>query len=256
MPPLLCADGKICSKLEPFKPVKTADYIVTHGASKSWLRRDTRGLVQYATAGVRCILPGSWPLGLGDMSDSAGTTPKTASGKFRHPKSTHNGGRDIDIAYYQTGTANNYLRAVCPHTINGKEAYHCVGAPTTLDVQRSALFIAKLIESPIVRVIGVDGKIGPLLVKAISDLRSKKLISISAAKRFGAKVAWEEVNKKLGWYLHHLHHLHLSTRNTVYGPADPPPPPPQAGHIQAIVPPRDLPRSLPLVRVYRRGLRR
>ncbi|MCO4762021.1 MAG: hypothetical protein KC502_10990 [Myxococcales bacterium] len=248
-----CTAGTACAKVEPFTPVKTADYIVTHGSKKSWLRRDTRMLVQYAAANVRCVLPGSWPLGLGDMSEPDGGTPKAPSGKLRHPSGTHTYGRDLDIAYYQTGTSNNYLRPVCPSTINGKNANHCVGAPTILDAERSALFIMSLLTSSRVRVIGVDGKIGPVLQKAIATLQSKKLISKSAVKRFASKVAWEEVNEKLGWYYFHHHHLHLSTYTTPYS-ADAPPPPALSAdfmHARPTLVPNPLARRLPLARIYK-----
>ena len=226
IPPRECADGPDCSKLEPFTPTSADAWVVTHGSKFSWLRRDTRMLVQHATSAVLCTLPGSWPLGLGDMSMSNGGIPTTQSGQKRHPDGTHETGRDLDIAYYQVGMPNNYLRPVCPHTVNGKEAYHCVGPPDILDVERSALFIGRLLESPRVRVIGVDGKIGPLIEAAMKQLLAKKLLRTSAWKRFDSKVAWEVTNGGAGWFLHHQHHLHLSTRSTTYGPAPPPPPPP------------------------------
>lgn len=225
IPPRECADGPACANLEPFTPTSADAWVVTHGDKFSWLRRDTRMLVQHTTSAVLCTLPGSWPLGLGDMSMSTGAIPTTKNGTKRHPDGTHLGGVDLDIAYYQTGTQNNYLRAVCPHTINGAEAYHCVGPPDILDVQRSALLIGRMLESPRVRVIGVDGKIGPLIEVALKDLLAKKLVRTSAWKRFPSKVAWEVTNGGAGWYLHHLHHLHLSTRKTVYSGAPPPPPP-------------------------------
>ncbi len=247
LPPRECSDGPDCAKLEPFLPQTDDAWLVTHGDAYSWLRRDTQMLVRYATSAVLCTLPGSWPLGLGDMSMSDGDTPTTKSGVKRHPKGTHDGGRDIDIAYYQTGTPNNHLRSVCPHTINGKEAYHCVGPPNILDVQRSALFIARLLESPRVRVIGVDGKIGPLIAVALKELLAKKLIRTSAWKRFASRVAWEEINGGAGWFLHHLHHLHLSTRQTVYGAPPPPPPPP----MSALRSPRIVPQLARRPVVYR-----
>ena len=71
----------------------------------------------------------------------------------------------MDVAYYQTGTADNDLRPVCPHANN-----HCTGTPNTLDAPRSALLLAKLLESGQVRIVGVDGKIGPILKKEIDDL--------------------------------------------------------------------------------------
>ncbi len=256
IPPRECTDGPDCAKLELFVPKSDDAWLVTHGNAYSWLRRDTRMLVQHATSAVLCTLPGSWPLALGDMSMSDSDTPTTKSGIKRHPKGTHEAGLDIDIAYYQVNTANNYLRPVCPHLINGQKAYHCVGPPDILDAERSALFIARLLESPRVRVIGVDGKIGPLIAAAMKKLHDKKLIRTSAWQRFGPAVAWEETNGGAGWYLHHHHHLHLSTRQTTYGAPPPPPPPGLAvGPVPVDASPPGIvasPADLPVVRQWRR----
>ncbi len=218
-----------CSKIELFSPTNGYGYVVTHGSKFSWLRHDTTRLVKYASAAVACLMPGTSPLGMGDMSMSDGSTPKTSSGQLRHPKSTHDGGRDIDIAYYQKGTANNHLRAVCPYVSNGNNQYHCVGAPDKLDVPRSTLFIGKLFDSNRVRVIGVDGKIGQLMQAEAKKLYSNGMITASSLKKFDTHLAFEVTNTGKGWYLHHHHHLHLSTHTWKYSNAAPPPPQPGPG---------------------------
>ncbi len=225
LPPRDCTAGtSACSKLELFSPTTGSGYVVTHGSTYSWLRRDTAMLVKYAAASVACMMPGSPGLGLGDMSMSNGGTP-ASGGQLRHPKGTHDYGRDIDMAYFQSGQADNKLRPVCPHTSGGKEAYHCTGAPNILDVARSALYISKMLESSRVRVIGVDGKIGPLLKTQAQSLYNKGLISAASYSAFSKKVAYETTNTKMGWYYFHHHHMHLSTFTSSYSNSTPAPAP-------------------------------
>ncbi len=223
LPPRDCTGGSShCGKLVQFSPTQGTGYVVTHGATFSWVRRDTMMLIKYAAAAVACMMPGAYPLGQGDMSMSNGGTPAT-NGQLRHPKGTHDYGRDVDIAYYQKGTPNNYLRPVCPHSSGGKEAYHCTATPNLLDVPRTTLFIAKLLESSRVRVIGVDGQIGPLVKAEAQKLQSKGLITAASTAALSKKVAYETTNTKMGWYYFHHHHLHLSTYTSSYGSSSAPP---------------------------------
>jgi hypothetical protein len=233
LPPKDCTGGDAyCSKLVLFSPFQGTGYSVTHGQSYSHIRQDTMMLVKYAAASVACMMPGSFPVGLGDMSMSNGGTPATASGQLRHPQGTHDGGRDIDIAYFQTGQPDNSLRPVCPHTQNGVEQYHCVGQPTTLDASRSALFLAKLFESNRVRVIGVDGQIGPVVAAAAKTLHTQGKISTASLNAFSSKLAYETTNTGKGWFQFHHHHLHMSTWTTSYGtPSTTPPTPPLAPEL-------------------------
>lgn len=218
LPPRDCKAGNTaCSKLELFSPFSGNGYVVTHGSTYSWLRHDTAMLVKYAAAAVACLMPGAYPIGLGDMSMSNGKTPTN-----RHPAGTHDYGRDIDIAYYQTGQPNNYLRPVCPHTTGGAEQYHCTGQPNILDLSRTALFVAKLLESSRVRVLGVDGKVGPLLKSEAKNLLSKGLITSAANAAFSSKLAYEVTDTKMGWFRFHHHHMHLSTYTSSYSTPLPP----------------------------------
>ena len=104
-----------------------------------------------------------FPLGLGDMSEADGAIPGTAVGDPGHPSGSHTDGHDIDIAYYQNQPPDNHLRPVCDHVLGGYDQYHCTGEPYRLDLWRSTLFLGALLTSDRVRVIGVDGKIGPLV---------------------------------------------------------------------------------------------
>jgi hypothetical protein len=217
LPPRDCSSGTAaCAKLVLFSPTQGPGYVVTHGQSYSYAREDVVMLVKYAAAAVACLMPGSYPIATGDMSMSDGSTPKSSSGGLRHPQGTHDGGRDIDLAYFQTGQPNNNLRPVCEHTLNGQDQYHCVAPPTILDLPRTALFIGKLLESERVRVLGVDGQIGPLLAGEAQKLQAQGLLSSSVVKAFTSKVAYETTNSGKGWFQFHHHHLHLSTWTTQY----------------------------------------
>lgn len=130
----------------------------------------------------------------------------------RHPQGTHVNGRDIDLAYFQANTADNRLRAICTHTSNGVDQYHCMAAPTTLDVWRTAMFLGTVFESPRTRVIGVDGQVGPLLLSALDQLCSDGWLSQTACTN--AVLAYETTNMGQGWYLHHHHHAHISLKSS------------------------------------------
>lgn len=180
---------------------------------RSFVRRDVMMLVKYASASVRCMSQ-NWtfgnqePLGLGDMSEANGDIPGESIGQPGHPEGTHVNGHDMDIAYYQMNPPDNKLRSVCEHTINGQDQYHCVAPPNNLDVWRTALFLAKVQDTPAFRVVGVDGQIGPLVESAISQMCGAGWISGSACS--SPAVAYEVTNTQRGWYYFHHHHFHIS----------------------------------------------
>jgi len=216
VPPRDCTGGDAtCAQLGLFWPTQTDTYVATNGTAFSTLRRDTTMLVKYAAASVACLLPGSYPLGLGDMSMADGSMPKD-NGSPRHPAGSHDYGRDIDMAYFQLGAGNNYLNPVCEHTSGGVEQYHCTGYPSWLDVPRTTLFIAKLFESDRVRVIGVDGQIGALLKAQAQQLYQAGTISAEVLGYFTSKLGYEPTNTGNGWYYYHHHHMHMSTWTTTY----------------------------------------
>jgi hypothetical protein len=251
LPPRDCTGGEAqCSKLVLFSPTQGAGYEVTYGTSYSWARQDTMMLIQYAAASVACMMPGSHPLGLGDMSMQNGSTPMDAYGNLRHPQGTHDGGRDVDLAYYQVGQPDNHLRPVCPHSNGGQEQYHCVGSPSILDAERTALFLAKLLESSRVRVVGVDGQIGPLLQAEAQTLHGKGLITSASLAAFSSKLAYETSDTGMGWYLFHHHHMHLSTWTTPYATSPPPPVPEVAPDNGPGMPVKMQPKVLPLHRAH------
>lgn len=231
LPPLLCTGPESeCGKLEQFDPhqgVGYDDYPINGETAakqyRSWARHDMVQLVKYATAVVACKAA-DWNtgngglLGLGDMSDKFGDTPGTHDindvlvNMQGHPAGTHESGLDMDIAYYQVGTSNNYLREICPHTTGGEEQYHCTDTPDKLDVWRHALFLGTLLEFDRIRVIGVDGKVGPLVQAAAEVLCADGWMPQKSCDNFDSKITWEETDMGYGWFLFHLHHTHVSLK--------------------------------------------
>jgi hypothetical protein len=222
LPSMQCTLGATqCSQLTYFDPRSNDawdDYPVNGETAdnqyRSWLRRDLIMVIKYATSKVACKTA-SWtiagnhlPLGLGDMSEQNGAIPGTSIGDPGHPAGTHTNGVDIDLAYYQKNTADNRLRPICPHIQNGQDAYHCVGEPIYLDVWRMALFLGFVMESPNIRVIGVDGKAGPYLQNAINQLCQSGWLTTYACQH--PKMTYEVTNENRGWYYFHHHHAHIS----------------------------------------------
>lgn len=206
-----------CGALDHFEPRSTfayTDYPINGELEilqyRSYLRSEFIPIVQDAASTVKATA-GAWatghgaPIGLGDMSECDGSIPGTSVGTPAHPPGSHRYGHDIDIAYYQAGTPDNRLRAVCPSASDGADANRCTGIPNHLDAKRTALFVSALAASGKVRVIGVDGWIGPLIE---AELKSLCLASISSCSP--VPLAYETADTGLGWFYGHHHHLHVS----------------------------------------------
>jgi hypothetical protein len=180
--------------------------------STSYLRRDLAMVVAYAAARVDCKAAG-WagshePIVLGDMSQSDGGIPGTRQGLPRHPLATHVGGRDIDIAYYQRGTDDNHIRAICEHELAGIDQHHCVAPPNILDARRTALFLGSLLEESRIRAIGIDGAAAPPILAAFEQLCRDGWIRRYACRP--EKIHYETAATGRGWYHFHHGHLHVS----------------------------------------------
>lgn len=228
LPPLTCeGSASYCGELIRFNPTEADGYIdypengeTEANQYRSWLRRDAVMVIQYAAAKVACKAK-DWefgnggPVGLIDMSEQNGAIPGTSVGSPGHPDGTHTNGRDIDLAYFQTGTANNRARPICNHyDANYAEAYHCTSAPDKLDPWRQALFIAALYEYPSLRVIGCDGQAGPIIEEAFDTLCDLGWISQSIC--YKNKLTYEVTNQGYGWYYFHHHHIHVSFNAPTY----------------------------------------
>ncbi len=173
-------------------------YFVEHQAHYSNLRREVAYLITWATEETASQFPGTNPLSLMDLSERGGETPGAMVGQLRHPEGTHINGNDADIAYYQTG-ADNEGRAVCAN-----DGYFCTSTPNILDATRTAFFMIRLMDSPHLRVIGVDTMIATELMSAANALRSQGVVTQSEVTRLDNYMAWGE-----GWPFHH-HHMHFS----------------------------------------------
>lgn len=235
LPPMRCTLGTAqCGELTTFDPRTTDawdDYPLNGETAsnqyRSFLRRDVIMLLKYASEKVLCktagwSLPGNGPpIGLGDMSEANGAIPGTSIGDPGHPAGTHVNGRDIDMGYYQVGTANNRLRPICVHSINGADQYHCTQDPIYLDVWRSAAYIGFMLEHSNVRVIGVDGRAGALIAAAMASLCQDGWMTTTACANRG-KLAYEVTDTGRGWYRFHHHHMHLSFSPPSSKPTDRP----------------------------------
>jgi len=224
LPPKDCTgSASYCGELLPFGPVEGPGYVdyPLNGETwtnqyRSYARRDMQMLIKWATAFVDCKAQGwgggnGYPLGLGDMSEGNGAIPGTSDGSPGHPPNTHVNGFDMDIAYYTNTGTNNYLKPVCPHYSGGQDQYHCVSAPDILDLWRTSLFLGALMTSNRTRVIGVDGKIGPLVEQALDVLCANEWLP-QAACNAKYLLAYEVTNGGAGWYNFHHHHLHISLK--------------------------------------------
>ena len=183
---------------------------------RSFLRNSGVLMISYAAARVASEAA-DWssgngaPLGLGDMSESNGAIPGTSDGSPGHPMGTHTDGVDIDVAYYQQNGTDNQLRPVCPHRIASVDQGRCIGAPDNLDAPRTALFIAALASTGAVRVIGVDGEIGPLILAALTDLCTGGVSDACGPM----PLTFETTNQGLGWFFFHHFKMHISFKASV-----------------------------------------
>jgi hypothetical protein len=235
LPPLECVgDDAYCTELVPFEPVTGPGYRNDPANGETWdnqyrsyLRRDLMMAIKYAAAKVKCETQ-DWDtspfknLGFGDMSEADGSIPGTSIGQPGHPMGTHENGNDIDVAYYQMKLPGSWLmsgknqevdegneiRVVCKHSRFRIDVFHCTEPPRLLDPWRTALFIASLSEHPDLRVIGVDGQVGPEIELALDQLVQSGWIDSDLRDQI--PLAYEEIDKGWGWFLFHHHHMHIS----------------------------------------------
>lgn len=244
VPSFNCTGGEAnCGVVVAFEPDEGPGYsdYALNGETmsneyRSFIRRDVMMLIKYAAAATECLSQ-NWttfgngePIGLGDMSESNGAIPGTSDGSPGHPAGTHEDGRDMDIGYFQLTAPDNHLRPICDHVSGGSDQYHCVSEPDELDVWRTALFIGKMHDSVQLRVIGVDGRAGPLIESAVDQLCDAGYLTGSACSG-GLALAYETVDEGAGWFHFHHHHFHISLLSR-----------PEAGLATFIPPPRGLGR--------------
>ncbi|MDD5306176.1 MAG: hypothetical protein PHU25_02535 [Deltaproteobacteria bacterium] len=244
LPPLECeGDEAYCGELIGFDPPNNPgdagydpllgyiDYPVNgetwDNQYRSWARRDVVMMIEYAAAKTACMA-GGWefgnggPVGLIDMSEENGAIPGTSDGTPQHPAGTHTNGFDIDVAYFQANTPDNDVRPICNHYQDNVDVQHCTDPPNLLDPWRQAMFVGAIFEHPNLRVIGCDGKVGPILMHYIQALCAGGWLTTYACA--SQLLTYEVTNMGYGWYHSHHHHIHVSyTRPSKRGgPADDP----------------------------------
>jgi hypothetical protein len=235
LPPLLCENSQgECAKIVPFEPIEGEGYLnypvngeTFENQYRSYLRLDLMMTVKYAAAKVACKTA-NWtyvefhPVWLIDMSEEDGSIPGTSIGRPGHPAGTHVNGSDLDIAYFHTDVPKvwpwekddpalvkgNQAMVICKPTIFGMGVHHCRQMSKLLDPWRTALLIAYISENPAIRVIGVDGKVGPTIESALNQLVEAGWLA--ETERANITLAYEEENNGMGWYYHHFHHMHVS----------------------------------------------
>jgi len=189
-----------CNEILQFPQSNQSDegYYVEHDAHYSSLRREVQYLVRWAARKTAAAFDDTQPLALMDMSERDGSTPGNLVNSLRHPEGTHVYGNDIDIAYYQVN-GDNAGRAVCDN-----DGWFCTSDPHLLDAERSAYFMARLMRSEHVRVVGVDPLIAAQLEDAADTLRADDLLDSTDVSNLRQYMAYGD-----GWPFHH-HHLHFS----------------------------------------------
>jgi hypothetical protein len=194
-------DSSECNKMMFFPQANSMDdgYLVTHQSQYSYMRREVIYLVRWAARETALAFPGTNPLALMDMTQEDGDTPGRLDDRLRHPEGTHVRGGDIDIAYYQNRT-DNRGREVCTRY----DQYFCKGPADLLDARRTAYFMAALMSTEYIRVIGVDPEIAESLLAVADDLMDEGLISRTDVQNLNTYMAYGD-----GWPFHH-HHMHFS----------------------------------------------
>jgi len=173
-------------------------------------RREMIMLVRHALKATQDAFPGTTPLGVGDTCQFDGGTPGYDVDDPKHPASTHDQGGNMDVAYFQTDGQND-IELVCNDGSVHNDGYCSPAAADVhiVDLPRQAFFMAQLVASPRLRVIGVDQVIAPLIAQAanvLAGLPDGDPQKISGAQ--AAAVASQQAYGS-GWPFHH-HHIHIS----------------------------------------------
>jgi hypothetical protein len=200
---------------DPDDPMALIDgYFVGTDAEYAFARRDMAMLLHSAFAEVAKKFPGTNPVYLSDLSQADGKTPGVDVNQPRHPTTTHVKGRDVDVAYFQTGPDNDY-RIICgdgtDRNGNGRkgkfnDGYFCTTDQNVVDVPRQTYFMAMLMGSPLFRVLGIDQTLPDLFFGEVDRMVSAGELPAWASARMHDGLAWGDAG---GWAFHH-HHIHLS----------------------------------------------
>ncbi|WP_437935947.1 hypothetical protein [Sorangium sp. So ce341] len=195
---------------DPDDSVVGGGYVWETFSNYRFARRELIMLVRDALAETLRAFPGTAPLSLIDVCQMNGVTPGYDVDDPRHPKSTHDQGGNIDIAYFQTDGSNDG-EIICGDGSKHEDGYCSSAAKRKhiVDLEREAFFMARLFRSARTRVIGVDKIIAPFLSKTAEALNAlpggdPRRITDGELASFSDRMAYGE-----GWPYHH-HHIHLS----------------------------------------------
>ena len=188
--------------------------------SAQWGRRELIMAFRYALHEVQQAFPGTAPLGIGEISMPDGTTP------YGHPNGTHYYGANADVSYFirpefltQYGQIT-YRQICCDAPLND---WDCVNTNTSsagygicipgsenthiVDVERTAMFIAKVAGTGRLRVVGVETTVEAQLESALNALVGQGLIT--APERSAALSRMMTANDHPSW-IWHFNHMHFS----------------------------------------------
>jgi hypothetical protein len=178
----------------------------------AYLRKHVTLAIAWSACEVARRHPGTTPLAIQDMSQADGKTPGTDVGAPRHPTTTHTGS-DVDISYYQTDGAND-VQIVCGDgsdtNANGRpgkynDGYFCTTETNIVDWTREVWFFAKMADTPLMRVFGIDQTMPAKFTAGADALLKSGAIDAAVKERmtilgYGASGGWQ----------YHHHHTHMS----------------------------------------------
>jgi hypothetical protein len=191
-----------------FEAGHTGELITT---SSQYLRRDLVMALRHAMHVVQETYPGTQPLGIGEGTMPDGTTP------WGHPYGTHYYGSTVDIAYFidpeHIGSWGNMCyRQICYPSSPGDTSH--VGYTTTgvceagssethiVDVPRTALLMAELAATGLLRVYGMDPAPEADLDEEYGRLEAEGHPGAAAARRL---MATADDDSSWVWHWHHIH---------------------------------------------------
>ncbi len=203
-------------------------------------RRETIMIIRNAVHEVRAAFPGTGAYGLGDLGMPDGGTPEG------HPNNTHYQGANMDIAYFidpakARAWGNMTYRQICCDAADILD-WSCVDTDTSsasygtckaggenthiVDLDRTAMLIAKIAASGRLRVIGVEAKVAPQ-IKTHMDMLVQQG-KLTAAEATAGKNLMVTASDDPSW-VWHFNHMHASFctrdctsgRGVMEGPMDP-----------------------------------
>ncbi len=179
--------------------------------SSQYARRDLVMALRHAMRVVQDTFPDTEPFGMGEITMPDGTTPRG------HPYGTHYLGSTIDVAYFidpeEIGAYGNICyRQICAPGSPGDTSH--VGLTTTgtcdpgsedthiVDVPRTALFMAEMAATGLLRVYGVDPAPEADLDEEFTRLEAEGHPGAAQAR---ALMATANDHGSWVWHWHHIH---------------------------------------------------